>query len=125
MKQNQRLKSIILLSVYDVHVTSYITVSMKHFFLTSVYRSAQEKKYFFRVHSAKKIVKGEILQRKLREISRKFTQGSFLLSEFSRRHSVKLAEKHPEITWSFSAKFRAVTPRKLAEAFKEETFTET
>ena len=83
------------------------------------------KKLFYLVHSAKKIVKGEILRRKLREISRKFTQGIFLLSEFSRRHSVKLAEKHREITWSFSAKFCAVTPRKLAEAFKEETFTAT
>ena len=66
--------------------------------------SPRKKPSFFAFTPRTRILKHDISQRKLRDISRKFAQDFFFLSDFSRRNS---------------AKFRRVSPRNFAQILRE------
>ena len=66
--------------------------------------------------SRPKILKRDISRRKLREILHKFAQGIFFSASVRGETPRNLSEKLCETTRSFSVKFGAGTPRKLAEA---------
>ena len=84
-----------------------------------MYRSVQEKSSFFEFTLRTKILKRELLRRKLREISRKFAQTIFFFAvRFRGETPRKLAEKLRELSWSFFAKFRADTPQKFGVIWK-------
>ena len=82
---------------------------------SSIYISAQEKSSFFAFTPQTKILKRKLSRRKLHEISRKFAQTTFFLTEISRRNSAKTRGETPrtfaeflrEISRRYSAKIRS------------------
>ena len=90
--------------VFDA-IVGQMQHSVQYMIFLELQISQRIKALFFAFTLQTEILKCELSRRKLRKISRKFTQTTFFLSKISQRNSAKTRQ---ETLWSFSAKFEQI-----------------